>query len=80
MEYYRKTIKYLVEGGQKPIKPDINTAYEIINSDKKEKNDIDKYLFTNKKERKQKPTRKIKSYSFIKYRKLFIKASILKLT
>ena len=68
MEYYRKTIKYLVEGGQKPIKPDINTAYEIINSDKKEKNDIDKYLLTNKKERKQKLIRKIKSYSFIKYR------------
>ena len=68
MEYYRKTIEYFVEGGMKPIKPDNNIAYEIINLNNKEKNDIGKYLYLNKKEKKQKLIRKIKSDSFIKFR------------
>ena len=68
MDYYRKNIEYLVEGGKKPIKPDINTAYEIINLDNKEKNDFENYLHINKKEKRQKLIKKIKSESFIKFR------------
>ena len=30
MEYYRNWLKYLVEGGIKPIKPDINNAYASV--------------------------------------------------
>ena len=30
MDYYRKWLEYLIEGGIKPIKPDMDTAYELI--------------------------------------------------
>lgn len=38
MDYYRKNLKYLTEGGSKPIKPGIKEAYELII--KNEQNDI----------------------------------------
>ena len=38
MDYYRKNLKYLTEGGIKPIKPGIKEAYELIL--KEEQNDI----------------------------------------
>ena len=38
MDYYRKNLKYLTEGGVKPIKPGIKEAYELIL--KNEQNDI----------------------------------------
>ena len=37
MEYYRNWLSYLVEGGKKPIKPDIEVAYNSI-EDRKYKN------------------------------------------
>ena len=30
MDYYRKWLEYLIEGGIKPIKPNKNKAYETI--------------------------------------------------
>ena len=43
MDYYRKNLKYLTEGGTKPIKPGIKEAYEL--NLKKEQNDIsDMYM------------------------------------
>ena len=30
MNYYRKYLEYLIEGGIKPIKPNLNKAYELI--------------------------------------------------
>ncbi len=66
MDYYRKRIQYLVEGGIKPIKPDNNLAYELIsinqNIDNKIIQRLDNY------QRKQKLIKKIKSESFIKRR------------
>ena len=40
MDYYRKYLEYLIEGGIKPIKPNKNKAYELIkiNNNKKIKN------------------------------------------
>ena len=42
MDYYRKYLEYLIEGGIKPIKPNKNKAYELIkinnNNTKKSKN------------------------------------------
>ena len=38
MDYYRKYLEYLIEGGIKPIKPNIDQANEII---------IQKYLYHN---------------------------------
>lgn len=38
MDYYRKNLKYLTEGGSKPIKPGIKEAYEL--NIKNEQNDI----------------------------------------
>ena len=38
MDYYRKRLKYLTEGGEEPIKPSINEAYSQIK--KNEENDL----------------------------------------
>ena len=40
MDYYRKYLEYLIEGGIKPIKPNKNKAYELLktNNNKKIKN------------------------------------------
>ena len=41
MNYYRKYLEYLIEGGIKPIKPNLNKAYELIkinNNNKQIKN------------------------------------------
>ena len=38
MDYYRKCLEYLIEGGIKPTRPDIDKAYELLN-----KNIVNKY-------------------------------------
>ena len=55
MDYYRKSLEYLIEGGIKPTKPNIDKAYELIN--------IPQNL---KKKKKFKSFNKIKSESFMK--------------
>ncbi len=40
LEYYRKWLTYLVEGGNKPIKPDIEIAYNSIEDKKYNNNNI----------------------------------------
>ena len=30
MDYYRKCLQYLIEGGVRPVKPDRNKAYELV--------------------------------------------------
>ena len=69
LDYYRKSIEYLIEGGIKPIKPDNYMGYEIIKLKNEEKNNIEQYIDINKKNNKnQKIIKKIKSDSFIKFR------------
>ena len=68
LDYYRKSIEYLIEGGMKPIKPDNYTAYEIIKQNNEEKNNLENYIDINKKTKNQKIIKKIKSDSFIKFR------------
>lgn len=58
MEYYRKLLNYLIEGGIKPAKPNIEKAYELIN--------IPHNL---KKKKKFKSFNKIDSESFMKINK-----------
>ena len=69
LDYYRKMIGYLVEGGVKPIKPEKNKAYEFVNKINEE-NNIEQYIDYDfvKKKRNNKLIRKIKSDSFIKFR------------
>ena len=55
MDYYRKSLEYLIEGGIKPIKPNIDKAYELIN--------IPQNL---KKKKKFKSFNKIRTDSFMK--------------
>ena len=31
MDFYRKWLEYLIQGGTKPVKPDLDKAYELIN-------------------------------------------------
>ena len=64
MDYYRKWLEYLIEGGIKPIKPNKNKAYETIIKNNKE--DVIKNFQPLKK--------KIKNFSRIKsesYKKIF---------
>ena len=37
MDYYRKYLEYLIEGGIKPIKPNKNKAYELLKTNKNKK-------------------------------------------
>ena len=67
LDYYRKMIEYLVEGGIKPVKPDINIAYELVEINDKE-NNMEQYKEINYQNKNRKLIRKIKSDSFIKYR------------
>ena len=61
MDYYRKFLEYLIEGGIKPIKPNIDIAYEIItqkydnnifnlNNKKNNKTLINNYNFSDSKD------------------------------
>ena len=65
MDYYRKCLEYLIEGGIKPTRPDIDKAYELLN-----KNIVNKY--SNNKDninnfgKKKKLFNKIKSESYMK--------------
>ncbi len=54
MDYYRKFLDYIIEGGIKPTKPDIDKAYEFIQ------------IPNNSKKKKIKSFSKLKSRSFIK--------------
>ena len=65
MDYYRKCLEYLIEGGIKPKRPDIDKAYELIN-----KNNVNKYS-NNKNNlnnfgKKKKLFNKLKSESYMK--------------
>ena len=69
LDYYRKMIEYLVEGGIKPVMPNVNNAYElIININSKEKENIKQNIEMNYQRNNMKLIRKIKSDSFIKFR------------
>ena len=80
MDYYRKWLEYLIEGGIKPIKPDINLAYELIkinNNDLENKNFINDNNINRKiisdfqrtKKNKKRNINKIKSEGFMKLQK-----------
>ena len=64
LDYYRKLIEYLVEGGIKPIKPEGQSAYDLIKEINSEQNADINY----NPKRNHKLIRKIKTDSFIKYR------------
>ena len=66
LDYYRKMIEYLVEGGIKPIKPEGERAYDLINQNNIGQN-INISINYNPK-RNQKLIRKMKTDSFIKFR------------
>ena len=68
MEYYRKMIEYLVEGGTKPVKPEENKGYELMSKIREEigKQSIESNFEKNK--RNNRFIKKIKSYSLIKFR------------
>jgi small-conductance mechanosensitive channel len=65
MEYYRKMIEYLVEGGTKPVKPEENKGYELMSKIREEigKQSIESNFEKNK--RNNRFIKKIKSYSLI---------------
>ena len=73
MDYYRKYLEYLVEGGIKPIKPNIDIAYELMeqkskyNNNKENKNNIN-----NNNYKKIHKLSTIKSDSFIKINKNYL--------
>ena len=70
MDYYRKYLQYLIEGGVKPIKPNIDIAYELMeqkseyNNKKENKNNTN-----NDNYKKIQKLSTIKSDSFIKINK-----------
>ena len=66
LDYYRKMIEYLVEGGIKPIKPEGERAYDLINQNNIGQN-INININYNPKIN-QKLIRKMKTDSFIKFR------------
>ena len=69
LDYYRKMIEYLVEGGVKPVKPEENKGYELVNK-KKEDNigQKSKENILENNTRNNNITNKNKSYSLIKFR------------
>ena len=46
LEYYRKRLSYLVEGGIKPLKPSVAQAYQIINLNNNDKDYYDIYRYS----------------------------------
>ena len=70
MDYYRKMLNYLIEGGIKPEKPELNIAYNliVINDEiKNNKNDIIIDIKCDK--NKKRNINKIKSESYMKLNK-----------
>ena len=68
MDYYRKMLNYLIEGGIKPKKPDINNAYNIIEINDEIMNNNDNIIIDIKYDEKRN-INKIKSESYMKLKR-----------
>ena len=68
MDYYRRWLEYLIEGGIKPIKPDMDKAYELININISNNNinSINNINNINNMKKRKKNFNKIKSESYMK--------------
>ena len=68
MDYYRKMLNYLIEGGIKPKKPDINNAYKLIEINDEIMNNNDNIIIDIKYDEKRN-INKIKSESYMKLKR-----------
>lgn len=68
MDYYRKMLNYLIEGGIKPKKPDINNAYNLIEINDEIMNNNDNIIIDIKYDEKRN-INKIKSESYMKLKR-----------
>ena len=70
MDYYRKMLNYLIEGGIKPEKPDLNIAYNLIEINDEIKNNKNDIIIDIKCDKnKKRNINKIKSESYMKLNK-----------
>lgn len=70
MDYYRKMLNYLIEGGIKPVKPDLNIAYNLININDEILNSKNNIIIDIKYDKyKKRNINKIKSESYMKLNK-----------
>ena len=70
MDYYRKMLNYLIEGGIKPEKPDLNKAYNLISINDEIMNNKNDIIIDIKYDKNQKRNiNKIKSESYMKLNK-----------